>query len=135
MATTIHQTRSRVRTIVLMVTAWTFKIGGFIFALAGLFALIGGVLHSPPVSQRSADSGAMVVLALAAIALLATGILLAKRLRAGAILALVLNLYPLAFVIAGQRTLAWFDLVITAATVVVVFTIWPDLRNHTRASQ
>lgn len=135
MATTVHETRSRLRTIVLIATAWFFKIGGFIFAFAALFALVGKFLHLAPVSTPSADTVALVVLAVAAIALLATGILLAKRARAGAILALVLNLYPLAFVLAGQRAIAWFDVVFAAATVAVVCTIWPELRGRTRATR
>jgi hypothetical protein len=130
MTTAGQETRSRSRTIVLIATAWFFKIGGFIFAFAAVFALVGKVLDLPPVSTPSADTIALVVLAIAAIALLATGILLARRQRAGAILALVLNLYPLAFILAGRRAIAWFDVVTAAATVAVVWLIWPELRDR-----
>jgi hypothetical protein len=131
MATTGQETRSRFRRIVLIATAWFFKIGGFIFAFAAVFAFVGKLLDFPPVATPSADTIALVVLATAAIALSATGILLARRARAGAILALVLNLYPLAFILAGQREIAWFDVVTAAATVAVVWIIWPELRDRT----
>lgn len=134
MATVVQETRSRFRTIVLITTAWFFKIGGFIFAVTALFALLGKSLHLAPVSTESKDTVALVVVGVAAIALLVTGVLLARRARAGAILALVLNLYPLAFVLAGQRAITWFDVIFAAGTVIVVFTIWPELRNRTRSN-
>ncbi|MDQ3674989.1 MAG: hypothetical protein M3365_11510 [Gemmatimonadota bacterium] len=42
-------------------------------------------------------------------------------------MALIVNLYPLAFVIAGERPLSWGDIVFTIITVAVIVSIWTQL--------
>ena len=69
----------------------------------------------------------IVIVSAMAVGLLATGILLARRLRAGAVLGLVLTLYPLAFALIERRSVAWLDLGIMAVTVIVLVSVWREL--------
>ncbi|MDQ3673552.1 MAG: hypothetical protein M3365_04170 [Gemmatimonadota bacterium] len=110
--------------------AWFFKLAGFLFVFIALIALVGLVLDvSPPPGYPSHAITLLLVSGIAA-ALLATGFLLARRSRAGAWIALALNLYPWAFVLTGARPLSWIDIVVTVVTVAVIWRIWPELSSR-----
>ena len=136
MATQIPDTVSSGRLIWLRVIAWFFKLGGFLFALMALSTLVA-LGFDAPASAAEPSSGVMLLLfCVMAGALIATGILLARRARAGAILAVILSLYPLVFVLIGKRPLSWLDIASSVITVAVIASIWPELsspRKLTRA--
>ena len=69
----------------------------------------------------------MLIVSAASVALLATGILLARRSRIGGVLALGLTLYPFAFTIWGRRSVTLLELGIAAVTVAAVLLVWREL--------
>jgi hypothetical protein len=111
----------------LRVIAWIFKLSGSLFAFVAFFGLIPLVLGWTASADSPGYALSFLLSMAMAGALFATGVLLARRERAGALLALVLTLYPLAFVLAGQRPLARSDVIVTVVTVAVIASIWPQL--------
>jgi hypothetical protein len=111
----------------LRVIAWFFKLGGFLFAFMALFALVALILDLSPSPGNPSFAFALLVLSAMAGALLATGFLLARGAREGALMALAVTLYPLAFVLIGRRPLSWLDIVVGVVSVAVIATIWPQL--------
>ena len=120
--------KTNTSSIWLRIVAWYFKLGGIVFVFVAALGLISGLaLHWPPVTDGVSYPLAMLIVSAMAVGLLATGILLARRLRAGAVLALVLTLYPLAFALIQRRSVAWLDLGIMAVTVTVLLSVWREL--------
>lgn len=112
----------------LRIIAWYFKIGGIVFVFIAVLGLISGVaLHGATVTEGMPYQLAFVIVSTMAIGLLTTGILLARRLRAGAVLGLVLTLYPLVFALVQRRTVAWLDLGLMAVTAIVLLSVWREL--------
>ncbi len=111
----------------LRVIVWYFKIGGIIFAVMLVFGLIGAVLGwaSPP--NGLAYPVAFVVVLSTAAALFATGILLARRSKVGALLGLVLTLYPFAFALWYHTAPRVVDLAVAAVTVAGLLFVWREL--------
>ena len=127
MAKEIQATVSSGPLMWLRLIAWFYKLGGFLFFVMAVLALMP---YAAGVQGSSGNpSFGMTFLSLSAMsaALLLTGILLARRSRAGAVMALILSLYPWAFVLTGQRPVHWTDVVITVVTVTVIERIWPQL--------
>ena len=112
----------------LRVTTWYFKLGGILFAFVAVSGLISGiVLHLPSSTEGMPYAQAMLIVSAASVALLATGILLARRSRIGGVLALGLTLYPFAFTIWGRRSVTLLELGIAAVTVAAVLLVWREL--------
>ena len=112
----------------LRIVAWYFKLGGIVFVFVAALGLISGLaLHWPPTTEGMPYPLAIVIVSATAVGLLATGILLARRLRAGAVLGLVLTLYPLVFALIQRRSVAWLDLGIMAVTAIVLLSVWREL--------
>lgn len=118
----------------LRVIAWFFKLGGFLFAFMALFALVALVLDLSPLPGNPSYAVTLLLLSAMAGALLVTGFLLARRARAGALMALAVTLYPLAFVLTGRRPLSWLDIVVTVVTVAVIASIWPQLSSRSASA-
>ena len=134
MATQIQKTASSTPSRWLRVIAWYFKLGGFLFAFIALFALVALILDWSPSPGNPSYAVTLLLLSAMAAALLATGFLLARRLRAGALLALAVTLYPLAFVLTGRRPLSWLDIVVSVVTVAVIASIWPQLSSRNEST-
>lgn len=130
MATQIQKTASSNPSRWLPVVAWFFKLGGFLFAFIALFPLVALVLDWSPSPGNPSHAVTLLLLSAMAGALLATGFLLARRARAGALLALAVAFYPLAFVLTGQRPVSWLDIVVALVTVAVIASIWPQLSSR-----
>jgi hypothetical protein len=111
----------------LRVTAWYFKLGGVFFAVVTVSGLVSGIVLHFPSTEGMAYPVAMLVVLAASVALLATGVLLARGSRIGGVMALVLTLYPFAFVMWNRRTVSPLELAIAAVTVVAVLLIWREL--------
>jgi hypothetical protein len=119
----------------LKVTAWYFKLGGILFAFMAVSGLVSGAaLHWPSSTEGMPYPQAMLIVSAAAVALLATGILLARRSRIGGVLALGLTLYPFAFAIWDRRSVTLLELGIAAVTVVALLLIWRELEWPRRLS-
>jgi uncharacterized membrane protein len=115
----------------LRLASFYFMLGGALFLGIAALGLISGLaLPSPPMSEGMPYPLAIVIVCAMAVALLATGVLLRRRLRAGAVLGLVLTLYPLAFALIQRHSLSWFELGIMALTVIVLVKAWPELERH-----
>ena len=114
--------------------AWIFKLSGSLFAFMAFFALIPLVLGWTPSADNPGYAWSFLLSMAMAGALFATGVLLARRERAGGLLALALTLYPLAFVLAGQRSLTRYDVIVTVVTVAVIASIWPQLSSRRRST-
>ncbi len=112
----------------LRIVAWYFKLGGILFVVIAALGLTSGLaLRWSPVTDGMSYPLALAIISAMAVGLLATGILLARRLRAGAVLGLVFTLYPLAFALIQRRSAAWLDLGIMAVTVIVLLSVWREL--------
>ena len=112
----------------LRIVAWYFKLGGIVFVfIAALGLIIGLAPDWPSVTEGMSYPLSLAIVSAMAVALLATGILLARRLRAGALLGLVLTLYPLAFALIQRRSLAWLELGIMGGSVIVLMSVWREL--------
>jgi hypothetical protein len=112
----------------LRIIAWYFKLGGILFIFIAVLGLISGVaLHGAAVTEGMPYQLAVVIVSTMAIGLLTTGILLARRLRAGAVLGLVLTLYPLVFALIQRRTMSWLELGGIAVTTFVLLSVWREL--------
>jgi hypothetical protein len=112
----------------LRIVAWYFKLGGILFVFIAALGLISGLaLHWPPTTEGMPYPLAIVIVSATAVGLLATGILLARRLRAGAVLGLVFTLYPLAVALVQRWRVGWLDLGIMAVTVIVLLSVWREL--------
>ena len=113
----------------LRLVAFYFKMGGVIFAVIAVLGLVSGFAldWAPGTTQGMPFPLAMVIVSTVAISLLATGILLGRRLRAGAVLGLVLTLYPLAFALIQRRSMAWLELGFIAVTTIVLIRVWREL--------
>jgi hypothetical protein len=113
----------------LRLIAWFFKLGGFLFAVMALLALVAFVLDQSPSPGNPSYVVMLLSFSAMAGALLLTGVLLARRARAGALMALIVTLYPLAFVLTGRRPFSWLDVIVTLVTVAVIASIWPQLSS------
>jgi hypothetical protein len=133
MGTHIQATFSSGPSMWLRLIAWLFKLSGFLFAVMAVLALVGFVLGVSPSSGNPSFAVTLLILSATAGALLLTGVLLARRARAGAVMALIVTLYPLAFVLTGRRPFSWVDVVVTFVTIAAIASIWPQLSSH-RAS-
>jgi ABC-type transport system involved in cytochrome c biogenesis permease component len=127
MAKEIQATVSSGPSMWLRLIAWFYKLGGFLFFVMAVLALVGYAAGMRPSSGDTSFGVALLSLSAMSAALLLTGVLLARRSRAGALMALILSLYPWAFVLTGQRPVHWTDVVITVVTVTVIERIWPQL--------
>jgi hypothetical protein len=130
MATHIQDPLSSGRSIWLRVIAWFFKLGGSLFALMALFSLVALVFDWPASAGHPSNAVMLLLFSVMAGALIATGVLLARRARAGALLAVILSLYPFAFVLIGSRPLSWLDIASSLITVAVIASIWPELSSQ-----
>jgi len=117
----------------LRLIAWFYKLGGFLFFVMAVLALVAYAADVQPSTGNPSFGVTLLSLSAMSAALLLTGVLLARRSRAGAVMALILSLYPWAFVLTGQRPVHWTDVVVTVVTVAVIERIWPQL-YPTRAS-
>jgi hypothetical protein len=129
MATHVHESGSSTASLWLRLVAWFFKLGSALFALMALLGFAGLIVGLPENSSYSAALSVLILFAFA-ICLLAAGVLLARRSRLGAILALLLNTYPIAFVLTGVRRFEWYDVVVPLLTIAVLISIWPQLSWH-----
>lgn len=112
----------------LRIVAWYFKLGGIVFVFIAALGVISGLsIDWPSMTEGTSYPLSLAIVSAMAVALLATGILLARRLRAGALLGLALTLYPLAFALIQRRSVAWLDLGIMAVTVIVLLSVWREL--------
>lgn len=111
----------------LRLIAWFYKLGGFLFVVMAVLALVAYAAGAQPSSGDPSFGMTLLRLSAMSAALLLTGVLLARRSRAGAVMALILSLYPWVFVLTGQRRLSWVDVIATVATVAVIGSIWPQL--------
>ena len=111
----------------LRLIAWFYKLGGFLFFVMAVLALVAYAGGVQPSSGNPSFGMTLLSLSAMSAALLLTGVLLARRSRAGAMMALILSLYPWAFVLTGQRPVHWTDVVVTVVTVAVIERIWPQL--------
>ena len=127
MTTATRITLSSGRLILLRVVSWIFKLSGGLFAVILLFMLWGGASGFPTGRADFSYGQTIVLLVVMSAALVLTGVLLARRARAGAVLALILNLYPWVFILRGSRPVAWYDFITTVITVAVIAIVWPEL--------
>ena len=119
--------------MLLRIIAWSFKLGGIVFAFMTASGLISGVaLHWPSSPDGLSYPLALISVSAMSIALLATGILLARRSRVGGLLGLGLTLYPFAFAIGERRSVASLDLGVAGLTVVALI-VWRELEWHPNA--
>ena len=79
------------------------------------------------VARRLVVPLALISVSAMSIALLATGILLARRSRIGGLLGLGLTLYPFAFAIGERRSVASLELGVAGLTVVALLIVWGEL--------
>jgi len=131
MTTATRSTLSSTRLIWLRVISWIYKLAGGLFAVMLLFALWGGASGLPTGKDGLSYPVSIVLLAVMAVALMLTGVLLARRARAGAVLALFLSLYPWVFILLGARPAVWSDAITTVITIVVIASVWPVLSPRT----
>ncbi|MDP9200896.1 MAG: hypothetical protein M3P26_03035 [Gemmatimonadota bacterium] len=129
MATQIQETLSSGPSMWLRLIAWVFKLSGFLFFVMAILAVVAYVADVSPPSGNPSFGVTLLSFSAMSGALLLTGILLARRARAGAYMALIVTLYPLAFILAGWRPLSWTDVIVTLVTVAVVASIWPQLSS------
>ena len=111
----------------LRLIAWFYKLGSFLFFVMAVLALVAYAAGVQPSSGNPSFGMTLLSLSAMSAALLLTGVLLARRSRAGAVMALILSLYPWAFVLTGQRPVHWTDVVVTVVTIAVIERIWPQL--------
>ncbi len=113
----------------LRLVAFYFKTGGVIFAVIAVLGLVSGFAldWAPGTTQAMPMPLAVAIVCAMAVALLAAGILLARRLRAGAVLGLVLTLYPSAFALVQRRTMAWLELALIVVPTIVLVSVWREL--------
>jgi hypothetical protein len=113
----------------LRLVAYYFKIGGVIFAVIAVLGLVSGFAldWAPGTTQAMPMPLAVAIVCAMAFALLAAGILLARRLRAGAVLGLVLTLYPVAFALVQRRTMTWLELALIVVPTIVLVSVWREL--------
>jgi hypothetical protein len=121
--------------LLLRLVSWLFKLGGSLFVLMALFSLAPVAMRLPHNPDEPSYWVTFVIAAAFGIALIGIGMLLARRSRIGALLALVINLYPLAFVLSGERPLHWTDVVISLSTIAVIASVWPLLSWQTRPAR
>ena len=112
----------------LRLVAFYFKVGGVIFAVIAVLGLVSGFAldWAPGTTQAMPMPLTVAIVCAMAVALLATGILLARRLRAGAVLGLVLTLYPSAFALVQRRTMAWLELALIVVPTIVLVSVWRE---------
>jgi len=127
MAKEIQATVSSGPLMWLRLIAWFYKLGGFLFFVMAVLALVAYGAGVQPSSGNPSFGMTLLSLSAMSAALLLTGVLLARRSRAGAVMALILSLYPWAFVLTGQRPVHWTDVVVTVVTIAVIERIWPQL--------
>ena len=111
----------------LRLIAWFYKLGGFLFFVMAVLALQAYRAGVRPSSGHPWLGVTLLRLSAMSAALLLTGVLLARRSRAGAVMALILSLYPWGLVLTGQRPVHWTDVVVTVVTIAVIERIWPQL--------
>ncbi len=131
MTTATRSTLSSARLIWLRVVSWIYKLAGGLFVLMLLATLWGGASGFPKPEGGPSYPVTIVLLCVMAIALLLTGVLLARRARAGAVLALILSLYPWVPVLLGSRQFVWPDVITTVIIIAVIASIWPELSPRT----
>ena len=115
-------TKVKAPSIWLRLVAFYFKIGGVIFAVIAVLGLVSGFAldWAPGTTQAMPMPLTVAIVCAMAVSLLATGILLARRLRAGAVLGLVLTLYPSAFALVQRRTMDCRGGIIAVPTIVLL---------------
>ena len=118
----------------LRIIAWYFKLGGIVFAFMAISGLISGVA----LQWTSSPGGlsyplALIIVSAMSIALLTTGVLLARRSRIGGLLGLGLTLYPFAFAISERRSVPLLDFVVAGVTVIALLIVWRELDWHRNA--
>ena len=127
MATQLQESRSNTAALWLRFVSWLFKLAGSLFGVIALFLLAPIVMRHP---RRESDPSywfSFLLVSGFAIALVGIGMLLARRSRVAAILALIITLYPTAFVLSGERPLHWSDVLVSVITLTVIASIWPQL--------
>jgi hypothetical protein len=118
----------------LRITAWYFKLGGIVFAFMAVSGLISGVaLQWPSSADGLSYPLALISIFAMSVALLATGVLLARRSRIGGLLGLGLTLYPFAFAISERRSVPLLELGVAGVTVVALLIVWRELEWHGNA--
>jgi len=122
-------TKIKPPSILLRLVAFYFKAGGVLFFIIAALGLFSGLAlnWAPTTNQEMPYTFAMGIVLVMALALLVTGILLGRRLRAGAVLGLVLTLYPLVLSPIQHRSLGWPELVLTGVTTIVLLSVWREL--------
>jgi hypothetical protein len=111
----------------LMFVSWWFKVGGIIFAFITLTALFAFIVGSSISDGPRPQSLAIFLLAAMTIALYAAGQMLAHHQRRGAVLGLLLTLYPFVFAPFTHAPLDRIDIAVSAVTVILLVSIWREL--------
>ena len=113
----------------LRLVTFYFKAGGVLFVIIAALGFFSGLAldWAPGTTQGMSFPLLMAIIGAMAVSLLVTGILLGRRLRAGAVLGLVLTLYPLAFALIQRRAMGWLELGFTAVTAIVLLRVWREL--------
>jgi signal transduction histidine kinase len=111
----------------LMFVSWWFKIGGIIFALITLSGIAAFVVGTSISDGPRPQTAALFIVAGMTIALYATGRMLAHHDRRGAVLGLVLTLYPFVFAPFTNAPMDSIDIAVSAVTVILLLSVWPEL--------
>jgi len=100
-------------------------------AVSGLIS--GVALQWPSSADGLSYPLALISIFAMSVALLATGVLLARRSRIGGLLGLGLTLYPFAFAISERRSVPLLELGVAGVTVVALLIVWRELEWHGNA--
>ena len=121
--------KTRYPSIWLRLVAFYFKAGGVLLVILAVLGLFTGLpLRWAPTTTRDMPyTFAIGSLLVMAVALLATGILLGRRLRAGGVLGLGLTLYPLVLALFQGRNVRWPELGFTAVMAIALVSVWREL--------
>jgi hypothetical protein len=121
--------KTRYPSIWLRLVAFYFKAGGVLLVILAVLGLFTGLaLRWAPTTTRDMPyTFAIGSLLVMAVALLATGILLGRRLRAGGVLGLGVTLYPLVLALFQGRSVGWPELGFTAVMAIALVSIWREL--------
>ena len=113
----------------LRIVAWYFKLGGIVFVFVAALGLFSGLAldWAPGTTPGMPMQLTVAIMSAMAVSLLATGILLGRRLRAGAVLGLVLTLYPLVFALIQRGSVGWLELGLMAVPTIALLRVWREL--------
>jgi hypothetical protein len=116
----------------LRIVAFYFLAGGVLFFIIAMVGVLGGLaLNWVPTTTPGLSYAASIgLLSAMAVALFVTGILLRRRLKSGAVLGLVLTLYPLALALVQHQSVDWRDLFVMALTTLVLLSVWRELERR-----